>query len=72
MILHSMNNTLVKLPIRSIGLQSVYNLCSTEPQLRRHQAEENTTFCGLTYRILTTNSKDKNDMLFVQTEGIKI
>lgn len=52
MILHSMNNTLIKLPIRSIGLPAMYNLCSTEPQLRRHQAEETTTFCSSTYNII--------------------
>lgn len=57
MILHSMNNTLIKLPIRSIGLPAMYNLCSTEPQLRRH---------------LILIQRIKNEMLFVQTEGIKI
>lgn len=38
MILHSMNIALLKPPIRSLGLHTVYNLRSTDLQLRRHLA----------------------------------
>lgn len=69
MILQPMNNTSVKLPIRSIGLYATYNLCSTQAQFRRHQAEEATTFCNSTYRMLNHNQKIKNEMLFVKTEN---